>query len=212
LLFMGQEYGASAPFQFFTDHTPELGKLVTQGRRTEFQAFSEFADPHRREHIPDPQAESTFLRSKLRPGEADTPPGAALQTLYATLLDLRRTDPVLAVQDRHAMEAKALRQDVLAVRRWRIITPSREGIASPSSSRTIPPPEGNTAPSSWRSAPREWKEERLLLVNFGANDARIDDFGGGWRVLLDSDSPTRPDASGVTVAPRSATVLARDSA
>jgi maltooligosyltrehalose trehalohydrolase len=212
LLFMGQEYGASAPFQFFTDHTPELGKLVTQGRRTEFQAFSEFADPHRREHIPDPQAESTFLRSKLRPGEADTPPGAALQTLYATLLDLRRTDPVLAVQDRHAMEAKALRQDVLAVRRWRTITPSREGIASPSSSRTIPPPEGNTAPSSWRSAPREWKEERLLLVNFGANDARIDDFGGGWRVLLDSDSPTRPDASGVTVAPRSATVLARDSA
>ena len=119
LLFMGQEFGASSPFQFFTDHTPELGKLVTQGRRMEFQAFSAFADPRTRERIPDPQAESTFLRSKLRLEEADLPPGTEMQALYRRLLDLRRSDPVLSVQDRNTMEAKPLSPDVLSVRRWR---------------------------------------------------------------------------------------------
>src|SRR5207302_1405895 len=63
LLFMGQEFAASTTFQFFTDHNPELGRLVTEGRRTEFKSFSAFSDPKTRERIPDPQAESTFLRS-----------------------------------------------------------------------------------------------------------------------------------------------------
>ena len=44
LLFMGQEWACSSPFCFFTDHTPELGRLVTEGRRREFKAFSAFAD------------------------------------------------------------------------------------------------------------------------------------------------------------------------
>ena len=176
LLFMGQEFGASSPFQFFTDHTPELGRLVTEGRRTEFQAFSEFADPHTRERIPDPQAESTFLASKLRLDEVHTPRGAALQTLYKQLLELRRTDAVLAEQDRHSMAARALTPDVLAVRRWRE------------------------------------PQERLLLVNFGPTDTWVDDFGGGWRVVLDSGSPTQTDAQGVTAGARSATILARDTA
>ena len=42
LLFMGQEWSASAPFLFFTDHEPALGALVTRGRRAEFGAFSAF--------------------------------------------------------------------------------------------------------------------------------------------------------------------------
>ncbi|MDA8218876.1 MAG: malto-oligosyltrehalose trehalohydrolase, partial [Dehalococcoidales bacterium] len=65
LIFMGQEFAASTPFLYFTDHNPELGKLVTIGRREEFKRFSAFSDPERREQIPDPQAEATFLRSKL---------------------------------------------------------------------------------------------------------------------------------------------------
>ena len=116
---MGQEFGASSPFQFFTDHTPDLGKLVTQGRRKEFQAFSEFADPRTRDKIPDPQALSTFLRSKLRLDEAQSPSGVELSALYQRLAHLRRSDPVLSIQDRNAMEAKARSRDVLAVRRWR---------------------------------------------------------------------------------------------
>jgi maltooligosyltrehalose trehalohydrolase len=119
MLFMGQEFAASTPFQYFTDHNPELGKLVTEGRRKEFQAFSEFADPATRERIPDPQAESTFLDSRLRLEEAERPPGRELQAFYRELLQLRRTDPILRDQARQRTEPRVLSRDVLAVRRWR---------------------------------------------------------------------------------------------
>jgi maltooligosyltrehalose trehalohydrolase len=119
MLFMGQEFGASSPFQYFTDHNPELGRLVTEGRRREFKAFSAFADPATREKIPDPQAEGTFTASKLPLREAETPPGSDLNRLYQDLLHIRRTDPVLIDQNREHMEAQALSPNVLAVRRWR---------------------------------------------------------------------------------------------
>jgi maltooligosyltrehalose trehalohydrolase len=118
MLFMGQEFAASSPFQYFTDHDPELGKLVTEGRRREFQAFSAFADPAVRERIPDPQADATFEASRLRLAEAETSPGAELEALYAALLGLRHTDPVLVDQSRERLAAQALASDVLAVRRW----------------------------------------------------------------------------------------------
>ncbi|MBV9198478.1 MAG: DUF3459 domain-containing protein, partial [Alphaproteobacteria bacterium] len=118
MLFMGQEFGASTPFQFFTDHNPELGKLVTEGRRREFKAFSAFADEATRERIPDPQAESTFLHSKLQPDEGDRPPGSTLRDWYTSLLTLRRTDPVLRDQSRERTSPRALTRDVLSVRRW----------------------------------------------------------------------------------------------
>lgn len=118
MLFMGQEFATSSPFQFFTDHTPELGKLVTEGRRTEFRAFGQFADPHTRDRIPDPQAESTFLTSKLRLDEADTPRGSQVQSLYQRLFALRHTDPVLSDQARDRLAAQAVSSDVLSVRRW----------------------------------------------------------------------------------------------
>jgi maltooligosyltrehalose trehalohydrolase len=119
MLFMGQEYAASTPFQYFTDHNPELGRLVTEGRRKEFKAFSAFADAAVRERIPDPQAESTFLASRLRLDEADQAPGQKLQAFYRDLLHLRRTDRVLCDQSRERTEAHVLSSDVLAVRRWR---------------------------------------------------------------------------------------------
>jgi maltooligosyltrehalose trehalohydrolase len=174
MLFMGQEFGASSPFQFFTDHNPELGRLVTEGRRKEFQAFSAFADAVARERIPDPQADSTFQRSKLRLAQADEPPGSDLQAVYRRLIGLRKNDPVLQVQDRRRTQARALGADVLAVRRWRD------------------------------------DQQRLLLVNFGDRDARVETYGGGWCVLFDSGQATCADLTGVTVHARGATILARD--
>jgi maltooligosyltrehalose trehalohydrolase len=119
MLFMGQEFAASTPFQYFTDHNSELGQLITEGRRKEFQAFSAFVDPATRERIPDPQAESTFVCSRLRVEEAERSPGRELQAFYRALLDLRRTDPVLCDQARQRTEPRVLSPDVLAVRRWR---------------------------------------------------------------------------------------------
>jgi len=61
LLFMGEEYGEGAPFQFFSDHIDEEIAVATrEGRREEFAAFSQFG-----EQIPDPQDPATFRRSKL---------------------------------------------------------------------------------------------------------------------------------------------------
>jgi len=116
LLFMGQEFGASTPFLFFTDHNPELGRLVTEGRRGEFSGFRAFADENLRESIPDPQAESTFLSSKLKLRERRT--NAGMYALYRALLELRRGDPVLSVSDRTTVDAEALGAQAIAVRRW----------------------------------------------------------------------------------------------
>jgi maltooligosyltrehalose trehalohydrolase len=90
LLFMGQEWAASTPFRYFTDHKEELGRLVTEGRRREFAGFKAFRDPAARERIPDPQAESTFEASRLRWEERDRPGHAEVLRLHAALLRLRR--------------------------------------------------------------------------------------------------------------------------
>jgi maltooligosyltrehalose trehalohydrolase len=82
LLFMGEEYFESRPFLFFTDHDdPEIARATREGRRKEFASFTAFSG----EDVPDPQAEETFVRSKLSPRESDP--------LYRELLALRRELP-----------------------------------------------------------------------------------------------------------------------
>ncbi|HXE73150.1 MAG TPA: DUF3459 domain-containing protein, partial [Candidatus Nitrosotenuis sp.] len=92
LLFMGQEWAASTPFLFFTDHHPRLGPRITAGRRQEFRHFSAFSDPRVRQRIPDPQDPATFVRSRLDWSEADRPPHAGTLRLYRRLLALRRQE------------------------------------------------------------------------------------------------------------------------
>ncbi len=116
LLFQGQEFAASSPFQFFTDHNAELGALVTEGRRREFAGFAAFVDPTRRDMIPDPQADATYQRSVLDWGERER--NAEVYHLYRTLLALRRNDPVLRQQQRLQTRARAIGEHLLAVRRW----------------------------------------------------------------------------------------------
>ena len=84
LLFMGEEYGEPAPFQFFSDHIdPEIADATRLGRREEFAAFASFG-----QDIPDPQDTRTFERSKLT--RISDP---ALQRLYSDLLRVRRELP-----------------------------------------------------------------------------------------------------------------------
>jgi maltooligosyltrehalose trehalohydrolase len=116
MLFMGQEFAASTPFLFFTDFDLNLGRLVTEGRRAEFAGFRAFADPEMRDSIPDPQAEATFLASKLDLAERST--NAPTYRLYQQLLALRRGDPVLSTGDRAATRAFAVGPQILVVHRW----------------------------------------------------------------------------------------------
>ncbi len=106
LLFMGQEWAASSPFLYFTDHEPILGRAVTEGRRKEFAHFDAFRDPVAREAIPDPQARSTFEASRLDWDERTREPHASTLELYTRLLRLRAQDPVLRDRTRASMSAR----------------------------------------------------------------------------------------------------------
>ncbi|MDH4052790.1 MAG: malto-oligosyltrehalose trehalohydrolase [Rubrivivax sp.] len=90
MLFMGEEYAAATPFLYFCDFGGDLAQAVTRGRRAEFGRFARFADPAVRDRIPDPNADSTFLDSKLDWSERGRGPHARWLALYASLLRLRR--------------------------------------------------------------------------------------------------------------------------
>jgi maltooligosyltrehalose trehalohydrolase len=117
LLFMGEEIAASSPFQYFTDHEAELGKLVTEGRRNEYGAFRAFRDPATRDTIPDPQANETFLRSKIDWSEAEKSPGKEMLALHRALLSLRKKEPAMKNWRRGDMDVIQADEGVISVRR-----------------------------------------------------------------------------------------------
>ena len=90
MLFQGEEWAASAPFRYFTNHEEELGKLVSAGRKNEFASFG--WDPDK---IPDPQDESTFQSSKLDWAERSEPRHVEMLDWYRKLISLRRSTPDL---------------------------------------------------------------------------------------------------------------------
>jgi maltooligosyltrehalose trehalohydrolase len=181
LLFAGQEWAASSPFIYFTDHDPELGRLISEGRRREFKAFSAFSDPGARAAIPDPQDVETFQRSRLKWDERAQGEHARVLALYRALLHLRRSDPVLRVASRAGLSAEAagnapglrdVSPDVLIVRRQ-----TSAGV-------------------------------RLLAVNFGSAPARYADLPGplaSATLILGSDGRASLDE---TLPPHTAVILA----
>ena len=91
MLFMGEEWGADTPWQFFTDHTdPGLARAVSEGRKSEFAEHGWDAA-----EVPDPQDKETFLRSKLDWSQPAREPYRSLLDWYRTLLTLRRSRPEL---------------------------------------------------------------------------------------------------------------------
>ncbi|WP_329311391.1 malto-oligosyltrehalose trehalohydrolase [Streptomyces sp. NBC_01262] len=99
MLFMGEEWGALTPWQFFTDHAdPELAAAITRGRRREFAAHGWAA-----EDIPDPQDPATRRRSCLDWSEPDTHAHAALLDWYRRLIALRHAEPDLTDPDLEAV-------------------------------------------------------------------------------------------------------------
>jgi len=117
LIFMGQEWAATSPFLFFTDHHAELGRMVTHGRREEFASFAAFSDPARRAYIPDPQALETFERSRLRWGEIGEAACAGVLRLYQRLLGFRATSAPCRATSRDSYDARALDPETILVER-----------------------------------------------------------------------------------------------
>ncbi len=98
MLFMGEEWDCRRPFQYFCDFHGDLAEAVRRGRRAEFAQFPQFADPDRRDQIPDPQAPETFQNSKLDWDELANPDAAARLQWYRQVLQVRRSEivPMLA--------------------------------------------------------------------------------------------------------------------
>jgi malto-oligosyltrehalose trehalohydrolase len=89
LLFMGEEWGATQPFCFFTDFHDDLADAVREGRRREFKKIPEFASAEARAHIPDPNDPATFAASRLDWAVAEQPERAAWLDLVRGLLRTR---------------------------------------------------------------------------------------------------------------------------
>ena len=114
LLFMGEEYGEAAPFQYFVDHSdPALIEQVRRGRRKDFARFDWHGDP------PDPAEESTFLRSRLNHALAGQGSHRVLRDFYKELIALRKRLPCLARPSKEDVAVRAFEKEkALAVRRW----------------------------------------------------------------------------------------------
>lgn len=116
LLFMGEEYGETAPFQYFIEHgNPDLIEAVRQGRKREFTHFGWKA-----EDIPDPQDPATFERSRVNRDRLDDRQTGLLRWSSA-LIHLRKTIPTLSAGDANQLHHSVWvfeREQVLALHRW----------------------------------------------------------------------------------------------
>jgi maltooligosyltrehalose trehalohydrolase len=168
LLVMGEEWAATAPFLYFADFHDDLAKAVREGRRAEFARFSEFADPQRRNAIPDPNAPETFAASRLDWSERDTPPHDDWLAYYRRLLDLRarRIVPLLAGAKGGAGHADPVGAHGLAVR-WRLAKASTLALVA---NLGAAPQAGFARPDG----------ELLLAVPEGAADGLTDGTLPAW--------------------------------
>jgi maltooligosyltrehalose trehalohydrolase len=114
LIFMGEEYGETSPFQYFVSHQdPNLIEAVRHGRKNEFKAFIWKQDP------PDPQDEATFLRSQLHWQLQQEEPHKRLREFYKELLRIRKRLPPLTNTDMSFIEATPFdNEKALLLRRW----------------------------------------------------------------------------------------------
>ncbi|MBQ0902390.1 malto-oligosyltrehalose trehalohydrolase [Micromonospora sp. U21] len=102
MLFMGEEWAASTPWQFFTSHPePELASAVVDGRRREFATHG-----WPEGDVPDPQDPQTFVRSRLDWAELDKPEHREMFAFYQRLIALRRSLPDLSDPRLHAVNVQ----------------------------------------------------------------------------------------------------------
>ena len=180
LLFMGEEYGETNPFQYFVSHgDPKLVEAVRAGRRKEFEQFGWGDD------VPDPQASETFERSRLDRRRMQIPEHAGLSALYRDLLQLRRREPVL----RPGRSEPRVGYD--ESERWITLELASEGrpplLAVFNLSGTEQcVPAATSAPGAWRLA---LSTEAAMYGGRGGAPAGLPDNGGATaRVLVPAAS------------------------
>lgn len=114
LLFMGEEYGETAPFTYFVSHSdPDLIKMVREGRKKEFEAFHYDGEP------PDPEAVESYCMCKLNWNLRQEGRHQVLLNWYRHLINLRQTHPALLKRDRNFIQAIGDdEKHTVILRRW----------------------------------------------------------------------------------------------
>lgn len=154
MLFMGEEWAESHPFQYFVSHTdPELAEAVRKGRKAEFAAF------HAEGEAPDPMAEATFQNSKLQWELLDIEPHQTMHRYYQQLIALRKQHPALKSLDRKNLSVlHSDEKQTLVLRRW---TEEQQLMCLMNFSKTeqavITPAESSEWIKIFDSASPEWK-------------------------------------------------------
>jgi maltooligosyltrehalose trehalohydrolase len=115
LLFMGEEYGETAPFLYFVSHSdPRLIEGVRQGRRKEFETLDLL------EEFPDPQSADTFVKSTIQWEKRDQGGNATMLNLYRELIRLRKTLPPLSHPDRKCLSIRSVtNKQLIVLERWK---------------------------------------------------------------------------------------------
>jgi maltooligosyltrehalose trehalohydrolase len=114
MLFQGQEFAASSPFLYFADHTPELARLVHEGRGEFLRQFPSIAAPEMRACLAPPADRATFERCRLDFGERER--HAEAYALHRDLLALRREDAALRSQRAVAVDGAVLGAEAFVLR------------------------------------------------------------------------------------------------
>ncbi|UWX96467.1 malto-oligosyltrehalose trehalohydrolase [Arthrobacter zhaoxinii] len=161
MLFMGEEFGASTPWQFFTSHPePELGKATAEGRLKEFERMG--WDPAT---VPNPQDPTTFTNSKLDWSEAEEGDHGRLLDLYRRLLTLRRETPDLMDPD-----LRNVRVDYDEAGGWLVLQRGSTAVALnfADAPREVPLPFGRRPDVLLETAPVELDGDTVQLPAYGA--------------------------------------------
>jgi len=114
MLFMGQEFAASAPFHYFADHEAGLAEKVRRGRMEFLAQFRSIATRETRKRLPDPVSPETFERCKLDLSEREA--HREVYELHRDLLSLRREDPVFSAQEPRALDGAVLSAEAFVLR------------------------------------------------------------------------------------------------
>lgn len=164
MLFMGQEFAASAPFPFFADHRPELAAQVHEGRREFLSQFVNFATDEARARVLDPADPGTFAAAKLDFQERET--HVAVLRLHTDLLRLRREDPVIASQAHERIDGAVLSDCAFVLRyaappsagkgngdgdRLLLVNLGDELLMDPAPEPLLAPPRGKEWELAWSS-------------------------------------------------------------
>ena len=176
MLFMGQEFAASARFLYFADHGRELAEKVHAGRKEFLAQFPSLAAPEMQARIPDPADPATFRACKLDFGERERHAGT--YALHADLLRLRRETPAFTAQDAGRMHGAVLGPHALCLRflnddgdRLLVVNLGAQVDLSPAPEPLLAPPEGTRWYVEWSSEDPDYG---------GAGTPPVESADGSW--------------------------------